>query len=92
MKFIGDENPVEIYFCLIMLLLFAAILIWVSGNYVKYITCSHCDKEIKLFVKWTCDFCDTTQDKERMINAKCCECGRKLKVIYCEHCHGEHKL
>jgi len=52
----------------------------------SYTICPNCNKSIKIYEKWRCDYCKNSQKSEIFIMAACGHCGRHLEKVYCEHC------
>lgn len=57
-----------------------------------FLPCPHCDKSVKIFDEWKCDFCNNFQERVHYITDKCDHCKRKLKTVFCEHCEKEFNL
>lgn len=80
-------------------LIYSAILLFVLKNKYglfnfvsKYVPCPLCDKSVNVYTQWRCDLCHNTQKKEKYITENCDHCERRLKSVFCEHCHGEIAL
>lgn len=63
-----------------------------NGDVPGYLSCPDCGKKVKIHERWTCDCCKQKQSVDRLITDCCEHCGKKLKKVYCEHCHQELEL
>ena len=57
-----------------------------------YLPCPFCNKSVKVFYDWKCDWCGNYQGEDRYLCEPCKIDGRYLEKANCEHCNREFKI